>query len=157
MKNVRKLTALILCLLLALCPLAVSAGAAETNAPKLEVVISANKQSYKINEAAVITVTAKNISEDLLSEVYVYADSAKTSEYYIPLIGSSTAAYAAFLEPGDELSFSFNAMISRKADGLNFFEKIAAFFVNLFAKKGTFSAMPDSSNAAECIAAELKV
>lgn len=134
MKILRKVIAGFLCLITFSACVIPGINASAFEKTKFVISIQTDKESYKINDTAHLTVTVKNTSENSIGGIAISFNSddlvLKNSKAMQTEIGE--------MKPNEIRSVSVDVAISRAADGLNFIEKIFIFFVRLFTKTYKF-------------------
>lgn len=143
MNTFRKIIAGVLCFILLFAFVNPGINVSALEKPKFVISIQADKESYKFNDTAHLTVTVKNISENSIGGTAI----SLSSDDLVLKNNKSMQTEIGEMKPNEIKSVSVDVAISRKADGLNFIERIFIFFARLFSKTYDFDAYAENPHA----------
>lgn len=137
MKGIFKKTlSIILTLMLSFsCFICVIATDSEVSSP-LKITVSSNKERYSFIGIAKVNVTIENISQEPVEAIHADV----IFDKLVPINKSSVVSIDNDkLNPGEKITFSYNAMLSSSCDALHPLQKLLLKFVSLFVSKSTAS------------------
>lgn len=141
MKKVRRLVAVLLCVVLLFSTTAMAMNS-DSNGDNVIITVTTDKSGYSATDTAKVTVKVQNKSGQKLTGVVI---SAKADNWLLAKGSASNVLVAGELAPGAAKELKFDAVVNRKANGIKFFfDGIILFFKQLFNKPGEFASYSDN-------------
>lgn len=137
MKGIFKKTlSMILALVLSFsCFIGVIAANSEERCP-LKITVNSNRERYSLIGIAKVNVTIENISQEAVEAIHADV----IFDKLVPVKKASVVSIDKDkLNPGEKVTFSYNAMLSSSYDALRPLQKLLLKFVSLFVRKSTVS------------------
>ena len=132
----KKSLSIILALVLSFsCFIGVIAANSEESCP-LKITVNSNRERYSLIGIAKVNVTIENISKEAVEAIHADV----IFDKLVPVKKSSVVSMDKDkLNPGEKVTFSYNAMLSSSYDALRPLQKLLLKFVSLFVRKSAVS------------------